>query len=83
MPLKNCVGMSARTGNPVQKQLFQIFQLLLCLPHLSGYKMGSFYAPEGTSGGILKSHRLSVRTSVHPSVTNCVSAISHKVLKQI
>ena len=34
-----------------------------------------FYAPEGTSGGILKSHR--------PSVTNRVSAISHKLLKQI
>ena len=38
-----------------------------------------FYAPEGTSGGILKSHRPSVR----PSVTNRVSAISHKLLKQI
>ena len=34
-----------------------------------------FYAPEGTSGGILKSHR--------PSVTNRVSAKSHKLLKQI
>ena len=46
-----------------------------------------FYAPEGTSGGILKSHRpsvrLSVRSSVSPSVTNRVSAISHKLLKQI
>ena len=50
-----------------------------------------FYAPEGTSGGILKSHRpsvcpsvrLSVRPSVRPSVTNRVSAISHKLLKQI
>ena len=38
-----------------------------------------FYAPEGTSGDILKSHRQSVR----PSVTNRVSAISHKLLKQI
>ena len=38
-----------------------------------------FYAPEGTSGGILKSNRPSVR----PSVTNRVSAISHKLLKQI
>ena len=33
----------------------------------------SFYAPKGTSRGILKSHRQSVR----PSVTNVVSAISH------
>ena len=39
----------------------------------------NFYAPEGNSGGILKSHRPSVR----PSVTNRVSAISHKLLKQI
>ena len=38
----------------------------------------SFYAPKGTSGGILKSQGPSVR----PSVTNCVSAISHKLLKQ-
>ena len=37
------------------------------------------YASEGTSGGIFKSHRPSVR----PSVTNRVSAISHKLLKQI
>ena len=29
----------------------------------------SFYAPEGTSGGILKSHRPSVRLSVRPSVS--------------
>ena len=36
-----------------------------------------FYAPEGTSGGILKSHHLSVRPSVSPSVTNRVSAITH------
>ena len=42
-----------------------------------------FYAPEGTSGGILKSHHPSVRQSVRPSVTNRVSAISHKLLKQI
>ena len=34
-----------------------------------------FYAREGTLGGILNSHR--------PSVTNRVSAISHKLLKQI
>ena len=34
-----------------------------------------FMPPEGTSGGILKSHC--------PSVTNRVSAISHKLLKQI
>ena len=40
---------------------------------------GHFYAPEGTSGGISKSHRQSVRTSV----TNRVSAISHKLLKQL
>ena len=39
----------------------------------------TFYAPEGTSGGILKSHRPSVR----PFVTNRVSAIAHKLLKQI
>ena len=46
--------------------------------------------PEGTSGGILKSHRpsvcpsvrQSVRPSVSPSVTNRVSAITHKLLKQ-
>ena len=31
--------------------------------------------PEGTSGGILKSH--------HPSITNRVSGIAHKLLKQI
>ena len=39
------------------------------------------YAPEGTSGGILKSHRPSVR----PSVTNRVrgSVIAHKLLKEI
>ena len=38
-----------------------------------------FYAPEGTPGGILKSNR----PSVSSSVTNRVSAISHKLLKQI
>ena len=40
-----------------------------------------FYAPEGASGGILKSHRPSVR----PSVTNRVrgSVIAHKLLNQI
>ena len=38
---------------------------------------------EGTSGGILKSHRPSVRPFVRPSITNRVSAISHKLLKQI
>ena len=45
------------------------------------FKFGVFfyYAPEGTSGGILKSNRPSVRLSV----TNPVSAISHKLLKQI
>ena len=36
----------------------------------------AFYAPEGTSGGILKSHRPSVcpsvRLSVHPSVSSSV-----------
>ena len=42
-----------------------------------------FYAPEGTSDGILKSQSPSVRLSVRPSVTNRVSAISHKLLKQI
>ena len=46
-----------------------------------------FYAPEGTSGGILKpnrpSVRLSVRPSVRPSVTNRVSTTSYKLLKQI
>ena len=42
-----------------------------------------FYAPQGTPGGILKSHRPSVRPSVRPSGTNRVSAISHKLLKQI
>ena len=47
-----------------------------------------FYASEGTSGGILKSNRPPVRPSVRPyvrpsvspSFTNCVSAISHKLL---
>ena len=38
-----------------------------------------FYAPEGTSGGILKSHH----PSICPSVTNRVSALAHKLLKQI
>ena len=47
------------------------------------WRSAVFYAPEGTSGGILKSNRLSVRPSVRPSVTNRVSAISHKLLKQI
>ena len=42
-----------------------------------------FYGPEGTSGGILKSHRPSVRLSVRPSVTNRVSSITHELLKQI
>ena len=37
-----------------------------------------FYAPEGTSGGILKSLRPSVRLSVSPSVRykSCLSDIS-------
>ena len=38
-----------------------------------------FYVPEGTSGGILKLNRPSVR----PSVTNRFSAIAHKLLNQI
>ena len=38
----------------------------------------SFYAREGTSGALLKSHR----PSVSPSVTNRVSAIAHTLLKQ-
>ena len=42
-----------------------------------------FLYPEGTSGGILKSNGPSVHLSVRPSVTNRVSAISHKLLKQI
>ena len=57
----------------------QMFSDLPC------HVLKDFYAPEGTSGGILKSHRLSVRQSVGPSasVTNRVSAIAHKLLKQI
>ena len=37
--------------------------------------MGFYYAPEGTSGGILKSHRPSVSPSVSPFVHNksCLS----------
>ena len=42
-----------------------------------------YYAPEETSGGILKSLCPSIRPSVRPSVTIPVSAISHKLLKQI
>ena len=49
----------------------------ITIQHLNNARI--FYAPEGTSGGILKS----LRPSVHPSVTNRVSAISHKLLKQI
>ena len=51
----------------------QMFSDLPC------HVLKDFYAPEGTSGGILKSHRQSVR----PFVTNRVSAIAHKLLKQI
>ena len=38
-----------------------------------------FYAPEGTSGGILKSHRPSVCPSVRPYVSykSCLSDISY------
>ena len=45
------------------------------------FRQECFHAPEGISGGILKSHRPSVR----PSVTNRVrgSVIAHKLLKQI
>ena len=39
----------------------------------------TFYAPEGTSGGILKSNHLSIRLSV----TNRVSAIIKKTIKEI
>ena len=42
-----------------------------------------FYAHEETSGGILKSDRLSVNLCICPSVTKCVSAITAKLLKQI
>ena len=35
-----------------------------------------FYASDGTSGGIVKSHRPTVCPSVRPSVTNSVSAIT-------
>ena len=55
----------------------QMFSDLPC------HVLKDFYAPEGTSGGILKSHCLSVSQSVRPFVTNRVSAIAHKLLKQI
>ena len=42
-----------------------------------------FYAPEGTSGSILKSHRPSNCPSVCPSVTNRVSAVTQKPIKGI
>ena len=55
---------------PVKTKIMIILQI---------HEYGFFYAPKGTSGGILKSHRpsmrLSVRLSVRPSVTNRVSAI--------
>ena len=54
-----------------------------CKIYILLFPLKSFYVPEGTSGGILKSHRPSVRQSVRPSVTNRVSAIAHKLLKQI
>ena len=58
------------SGSYYENKVLYERKLLLCV---------DFYAPEGTSGGILKLHRPSVR----PSVTNRVSAISHKLLKQI
>ena len=60
-----------------------VLLLVLCREVWELYTIFFFYAPEGTSGGILKSHRPSVRPSVRLSVTNRVSAISHKLLKQI
>ena len=44
--------------------LFLEFNLLVF--RLINYGYLNFYAPEGTSGGILKSHRPSVRLSVRP-----------------
>ena len=38
-----------------------------------------FSTPEGTSGAILKSQRLSVRPSVRSYVTNRVSAVTQKL----
>ena len=47
--------------------------------HISSVIRQSFLCPRRNFGGILKSNRQSVRQSV----TNRVSAISHKLLKQI
>ena len=54
----------------------------VCRAHdLGSYAQGQgrFLCPRRNFGGILKSNRPSVR----PSVTNRVSAISHKLLEQI
>ena len=75
--------------NPVRGQI--VSKIVLLINYWSKFDKTSqqvgwlvdLYAPEGTSGGIFKSHRPSVRLSVRPSVTNRVSAISHKLLTQI
>ena len=61
--------------------LIMTYHLIIVYLFIQSVKLASVvsYAPEGTSGGILKSHRPSVRLSV----TNRVSAITHKLLKQI
>ena len=50
------------------------FNLGFLLHFITIYEKSLFMPPEGTSGGILKSHG----PSVHPSLTNHVSAIAHK-----
>ena len=64
---------------PLSLERDPLLLLLLAKVVVTKNKSHHFYAPEGTSDGILKSHR----PSVSPSVTNRVSAISHKLLKQI
>ena len=61
--------MRARKGGEIRESLYIGLSLTLFFFLLSNYII-TFYAPEGTSGGILKSH--------HPSVCykSCLSDIS-------
>ena len=68
----NCEDHHKNEDEAIQVGRLQLLSIIFLLKML-------FYAPQGTSGGILKSRC----PSVHPSVTNRVSAISHKLLKQI
>ena len=79
------VPLQSSRDNPFQigqTDTFNVRQYLKALIYIEDTHLFIFYAPRRNSGRHIKIAP-SVRPSVCPSVTNRVSAITHKLLKQI